>query len=220
LEGPKEKATKLNDLKPSSKVGSPGRPLVSPSLQTSRSQTPSQSGSQLLDRGNDSDGVIWQESEITSPVNKNDRGRPWQRKPSPDRNRSYSPSPKRGQNTNYINSTSTSPRRSNAQNVNSSPRYQENKRNTQKPQAQTSPRTLKPLKMSANQLHQFQSEYMKKKQERRQYPVALIGSERKAELIENDQFDSDYDSNQSSSRSNIDFNNPGSLSRRKNVKFQ
>ncbi|XP_060554014.1 spermatogenesis-associated protein 1-like isoform X2 [Ruditapes philippinarum] len=38
LEGPKEKATKLNDIKPSNKVGSPGRPVNNFKIQATRLQ--------------------------------------------------------------------------------------------------------------------------------------------------------------------------------------
>lgn len=214
LEGPKEKATKLNDLKPSSKVGSPGRPLVSPSFQTSRSQSPMPMNSPIQDREYESERQTWQDSDITSP---GDSGSPVQRQPYPAMNRSNSPTGRILQNmpAHYNNNSY----RSNAPNVYLSPRYQESR--TSGAMSNNSPRTFKPPKMTGNQLNQFQSEYMKKKQEKRkQYPVALIGSDQKALYFENEQFDLDYDSPQSSERSNVVLNNSGSLSSKKNVKFR
>lgn len=217
LEGPKEKATKLNDIKPSGKVGSPGRPLVSPSFQTSRSLSPSPPSSPVLGRGHNTERQQWSDEEVTSPVDKNAK---WPIRPFPvrdlDRDRSPSPPANYGRHLSPI--AKPLKLRLEGQNNKSSPRYEDHDNLSPKTQAQSSPRFLKPPKMTTNQLNQFQNEYLKRKNERRQYPIALIGSDQKAEYLENDQFDSDYGSNQSSSRSNLGQIN-GSLTDRKFVKF-
>jgi hypothetical protein len=226
LEGPKEKATKLNDIKPSNKVGSPGRPVVSSAFQTSRTPSPRLSpapnargdNSRLLNsKGDNSD----RQASPTGAVVSSD---PFIGESS---NNNFSPrmsprvvSPRRGQDISL-----------NLRNV-SQARDHKSKSFRERPtprqgwaEVKSSPR--QPVQRGRAQvvtnsgLDRFKSRFHEAKKEHKQYPLSLVGSDQKQAYFDSDQFDSDYDSKQSSARSILAPKSPDRYNAypRKNVQF-
>jgi len=236
LEGPKEKATKLNDIKPSSKVGSPPKPLVSSEFQTARSRTPSLSTlhsqppfddtSQNRNRGypsndesensfgddqfKDNDGTSENKGIFLTQLSPREFDTPVpKREPSPSKATQTMPL-----NEPFDQSFDGRPGQG-------SPILENPPIHEIPDQGQTSPRRSwrNSQKLTQRGLNEFSQEYMRHKKGRRQYPVDLIGSDNKQAYFENETFDSDYDSHQSSARSSLGFNNTGRFNSRKNVQF-
>lgn len=224
MEGPREKATKLNDIKPSNKVGSPGRPLVSSDINSSRTPSPVASparntravDSKLFDnKGYSSPRQASPTREIASPDldslrTKYNSPRMSLRVDSPTRGRSNSPNVRNFSTTQVRKSESfrekPTPRQGWTE-VSSSPR-------------KSTYRGGRPV-MTSNELDKFSLHFIKAKKEHQQYPVGLVGSDRKQEYFESEQFDSDYDSKQSSARSILATKSPDRFdgTPRKNVQF-
>lgn len=185
-------------------MGSPGRHLVSPSFQTSRSRSPSLLSSPY-GRGNYSENQVSPDRFIPSPFEKRES---FDSNPLSVGDTPHS-SPVQKRRIQFTKPDDVP--RLNLKNEipYSVQRYVDHNASMTKPQS--IPRNSKPQKMTENQLNNFREEYVRKKSQRRQYPVSLIGSDKKANFIENEQFDSDYESHQSSMRN--------SMPDRKNVQF-
>ncbi|XP_060568818.1 spermatogenesis-associated protein 1-like isoform X6 [Ruditapes philippinarum] len=226
LEGPKEKATKLNDIKPSNKVGSPGRPVVSSAFQTSRTPSPRLSptpkargdNSRLLNsKGDNSDrqasptgAVVSSDPFIGESSNNNFSPRMSPRVVSPRRGQDISLNLRNVSLARDPKSQSfrerPTPRQGWAE-VNSSPRQP-----VQRGRAQV---------VTNSGLDRFKSRFHQAKKEHKQYPLSLVGSDQKQAYFDSDQFDSDYDSKQSSARSILAPKSPDRYNAypRKNVQF-
>lgn len=223
LEGPKEKATKLNDIKPSNKVGSPGRPVVSLAFQNSRTPSPQLSPAPNA-RGDNSrlhdmkEGYSSRQAsptrEIVSPEffngKSNDSPRMSPRATSPKRSQSNYPNLRNNPNLRGSNSQNFHERpavRQGWTEVKNSPRQ-----SVHKGRAQV---------VTNSGLDRFKSRFHQAKKEQRQYPINLVGSDQKQAYFDSDQFDSDYDSKNSSARSILATKNLDQYtgSTRKNVQF-
>lgn len=224
LEGPKEKATKLTDMKPTNKVGSPLRPLVSSDFQIYRSRTSSPATSLAPSSRGDNSGMsdskesysIRQYSpirEIASPYINESRSIYHLPKMSPRVD-----SPGRDRHINPNLRTVASPRGRRLQNFRGIPSQGQGWTEALPSPRQPVRRRAPPI-LSGRELANFSNKFRKAKKERQQYPVDLVGSTRKQAYLDGDQFDSDYDSKQSSERSILINVTGRNKYPRKNVQF-
>lgn len=211
LEGPKEKATKLNELKPSNKVGSPGRPLVSSDFQHSHTHTLSPATSPAPgDRGDNSYDMNETRGGYSNRENSPSRANA---SPVMDSSSKGVVSPVRTRSLSPLRIVSPKTERkaySFREKPNPDHGYNSPRRSFQ--------RHLPPI-MSKRSLENFQNSYLQAKMERKQYPVTLVGRDQKQAYLENELFDSDYDSSQSSSQSYLTGRSHRHGSHRRNVQF-